>query len=326
MLNRRRFLQWTGVVAAGSALRPTVAWSRPQGGLTSLQRLTISPTMTALIGEGGNSLVALTDAGPILIDTKLGYVGGALLDQVRKIATTGPSLLINTHHHGDHIGGNWAFASTPDRIAQANLKPRVRSTVEGKVKGSITAKANELARSGHDADAAELHRIAEKLDAASFMPTRDFRDQQELDHGGRKLILRHFGPGHTDNDTVIHFPEVNVIQTGDLVFNRGYPFIDRDAGADTRLWQDALRKTLQLCDDSTAVIPGHGDVGRKDMIEAQIEFFDKVRAIVQDSIAAGRSREEVTALKPDAFQGYSLENIRPLCLGAVFDELSKVAP
>jgi glyoxylase-like metal-dependent hydrolase (beta-lactamase superfamily II) len=167
-------------------------------------------------------------------------------------------------------------------------------------------------------EARELYERVTKLTADNFAPTQAIDGPHEIDLGGVKAVLRHLGAGHTDNDLVVHLPERNVLHAGDLLFHKRHPFVDRDGGADTRGWQAAARAAIELCDDRTIVVPGHGPITTVSALRAQVEYFDTAREIVREAVRAGKSRKDVAEMKPQAFAG--LEGSPAMTLAAIFDE------
>jgi cyclase len=328
MPSRRSFLIVCGVAAAASVL-PRRVLAR-QSGEVALHARHVRPNHWVITEGGGNALLIATADGPVLIDSKLATAADVLVN-VTAAALEGasiapphvPRLLINTHHHADHIGGNFIFDPRPQIIAQANLRPRVESTLNERVRPALAQRAASLRNAGDQERADALALRAHKLTTADFAPDRAFETELTVEHGGAKFELRHFGPGHTDNDAVIFIPHANILHAGDLVFHRWHPFIDLAAGATTVGWQNSLRQALKLCNDQTLVIPGHGETADRAAIQRQIDYFDTLRAVVKQAIDQGRTREQVAALDPPEFTDFQDVRLRPVALGAMHDELTR---
>lgn len=156
---------------------------------------------------------------------------------------------------------------------------------------------------------------------ALFMPTASFSADRTIDVGGVKVVLKHLGKGHTDNDTLVHLPDLNVLHTGDLLFHKVYPYIDGEGGGNTKAWQETLTKVLALCDDKTKIVPGHGELCDKKAVADQIEYFDKMRDWVRKQIKAGKPRKEIVESNPEPYDKYNVPWIRPITLGGIHDEL-----
>lgn len=280
------------------------------------------------IGEGGNSL-ALFDGGQwLLVDTKnAGYAdtlkreAGALTPQKATLAR-----VINTHHHMDHTGGNYAFAPDVPIAAYSKAIPRVRDQVE-RYKERLKGVPASLAKSDKPGAAAVLAEVehlfadVEKLTPERFVPSESIDRDTEITLGNRRLALKHFGPGHTDNDMIVHVPELNLIHTGDLLFMGRHPVMDVRGGATSAGWLESLAKLIPMCNEKTVVIPGHGEITDVSGLKTQVRYFEAVRSIVKKAMDNGRTRDEVLALPIDGFKDYGPPQGRNGVLQAVYDEL-----
>jgi glyoxylase-like metal-dependent hydrolase (beta-lactamase superfamily II) len=320
-------------LAAGSALPGHVR--------AALVRATLNLDSTPIPGvagahyigsleQGGNVLALATDAGPLVVDAKFAHTAADLLSDIKSLVSAPPALLINTHHHADHSGGNWIFKSPENRaqiIAHKNHKPRLAGNLE-RYAGQAEGHVEELKK--ESADQARV-KVAEatlvkikSLKADSFAATKEVADGATvIDHGGLRIELYHYGPGHTDNDLVVFIPKHNILHMGDLLFHEVHPFIDRGAKANTRGWQNSVREAMKLGDDKTIVIPGHGALTDKRALPKQIDYFDQLRLIVETAIREGESKEAVTQMKPEVFRGRGFEMLRGMALGAMYDEVSE---
>lgn len=324
-VSRRMFLTALGVGATATLL-PARALAMVRRPPANFQVEELADGTWAIMEQGGNVLLAQTDDGPVMIDAKLAGVGRDLFDLVRKTAGKAPTTLINTHHHGDHTGGNWAFSDHAKFIAHRNLSPRLNDMMD-RFRTEANRAADEDVQEAAEGD--EKTRAQQTLDelknlsVEDFAPDQEFIDQLTLKIGGRTFELRHYGNGHTDNDAVIFMPEENIIHMGDLLFNNLWPFIDRSARADTRGWQRSLEESLKLTNDDTKVVPGHGNIARHFAIRSQISFFHNLREVVSTSIRAGLSKEQVAALEPAQFAEMGFTQIRPRTLTAMYEEIEQ---
>lgn len=291
-ISRRAFSAALAAAAGGAFLAPgpLLRAARAQG-QEALAIRVVAPGVSVITGRGGNSLVAAGDGGSVLIDSKLPDTGPALRVMAENVGVP-LGAVINTHHHGDHTGGNPAF--TPDVPVHAHpaCAERVRAQVAGR---------------GDD--------------PKPFLPTREAGPDTTLTVAGVTAKLRHAGAGHTDNDLYVFLPEQNVLHTGDLVFHNMHPFIDRPAGATTEGWIRSCEAMLELCDDQTVVIPGHGEVGGKDAIERQILYFEAVRGAIGEIVDAGGPRADAGRVRLTLFEGMGFERLRARAMEAVYDEM-----
>lgn len=230
-MKRRSFLQ-SSALLAGATLIPQQAWLRncllPAGELTPIRR-----NISFYTERGGTIVSLLTPEHSVIVDTQFPEQAGNLWDIMKATNAKPLDMLINTHHHGDHTSGNIAF------------------------KGMVTthvAHANSLANQ---------ERVAKERDqlAETLLPTTTFTDKFTQKVGDETVSLHYFGPAHTNGDAMVHFEEANVVHTGDLMFNRRFPYVDKSAGADIGSWIDVLRKARRTFDKDTFYVFGHSGEG-----------------------------------------------------------------
>jgi glyoxylase-like metal-dependent hydrolase (beta-lactamase superfamily II) len=206
----------------------------------------------------------------VVIDTQFKEQSENFIGKVKETTDRQFDLLINTHHHGDHTGGNIAF--------------------KGMVK-------NHLAHANSKANQMRVAKAREQEDGQLY-PVETFENNWSKKVGGETVTLRYFGPAHTDGDAIIHFENANVAHMGDLMFNRRFPYIDKTAGASIENWIDVLGKARKTFDKDTLFIFGHAgegfDVtGGLDDLKAMQNFLKKLLKFTKKSIKAGKSQEEL---------------------------------
>lgn len=349
MISRRHFVASSAGWLAGSALLALPAGARPArplrpraGDPEFYEWKELAPNLFAGLnrtGEnfdlvGGNSVLAVAAGAGLLIDTKQAVLGPSLLREVLA-RTGGLARAINTHHHFDHAGGNHALhaAGIPisahpravDRLKPTSAADGMIAQLDAKVKALEASDLPGAKAAG--ADAAKFRDHLADVPPQAWVPTDIIGADATLSLAGRKVEVRWFGGGHTDNDLVIRFPDVNVVVTGDLVFNGLHAYYDASADANTARWQKSLRAVEGLCNATTTVVPGHGAVGNVESIRAQITYFDRMREYVAAAMKAGKTREEIVKMEgPDAYKGYALKMALGYLLGGLFDEMSPPKP
>ena len=131
---------------------------------------------------------------------------------------------------------------------------------------------------------------------AGAIPSTVFKDEHTLHINNSTLMLKHYLPAHTDSDISVHFPEADILHTGDTFWNRDYPFIltcwtGGSIDGQIRAADGNIAKTTS----KTIVIPGHGAVGGK----ADLILFRDVLVDIRDKVAAlkkqGKPLPEVIA-------------------------------
>ena len=231
-----------------------------------------------LVGAGGNIGVSAGEEGVFIIDDQFAPLTDKITAAIKEISDKPVKFVINTHWHGDHSGGNENFGKAGSVIMAHDNVHRRMSTDQF------------IAR--FDAEVPAAPKVAQ--------PVVTFNDELGLHLNGDNVRAHHISHAHTDGDSIIHFPESNVIHMGDTFFNGGYPFIDISSGGNVKGVIKAAKKALQLANDDTQIIPGHGALSNKQGLQAYHDMLIQVRDLVKAEIDAGKSLEEATAAKPTA--------------------------
>ncbi|RFZ83386.1 MBL fold metallo-hydrolase [Mucilaginibacter terrenus] len=249
--------------------------------------------------KGGTIAWLVNKEGIVVVDAQFPDTAPHLIAEMQKKSDKPFQWLINTHHHGDHTSGNIAFKGLVKKVAaHAN---------------SLTNQKNAAAKGGND--------------DKQLYPDTTFTDKWKIKHGDESIAAHYFGTGHTNGDAMIHFEHANIVHTGDLVFNRMYPYIDRSAGASCKHWPLALESSLKTFDSKTQYVFGHAFdpvkvTGTAEDLKLMQDFLVKLVAYVESSIKAGKTKEEILAAKSipgvTEFQGGGIER----GLTAAYEELT----
>lgn len=223
---------------------------------------------------GGNIAVSTGEDGTVMIDDSMPPLNEKLLAAVASITTDDVDFVINTHIHGDHTGGNVQMTEAGAHIvAHENIRKRMleqgRKTEEG----------------------------TEPYPAAA-LPVITFSEEMSFHLNGLHANVIHLMHAHTDGDAMIHYPDVNVIHTGDALFNGVFPFIDLDSGGSVDGYIAAQEKIAAMADDATKIIPGHGPLGNKADVEAMVAMLKDAKEIVGKHVADGKTADEIVAEEP----------------------------
>lgn len=276
---------------------------------------------------GANSVLVLGKEEALLIDAKYVACGPSLRKEAESFGRPLKRVIL-THHHPDHTGG--AFAFTPDIpvVGHSQCKARVLAQLPRyaeSLDGSLTAiakVAGEPTKSVLEEGQKIKARFAE-MKAEQFAPTQTIDADTNLEVGGIKLQVRVFGSAHTDNDLVVHLPELNVLVVGGLVVGKLHAYLDRPGGGTVAGWLDTLTKLSGMCNDKTVIIPANGDPAGPDSLRQQAEYLTALRGYVLDAVKAGKVRDEVVkAAIPPAYESFALPAVYALTMGAIFDELT----
>lgn len=332
-LSRREFAFLTSSLAAGALLGPRLAGATPsvrslRSAGTYFEWKPVGANAWAGIGEGGNTLVVASKGELVLVDTKFAAFAAGLRREAEGLVSESKhalKLVINTHHHGDHSGGNLAFSVDTPILAQEKAKPRIEAQLD-RYKQQVKSGATQLARSEKPEakslfdDATKLAEKLEELKASQFTPSQTFGAEHETKIGDVAVQLRHYGTGHTDNDAIVYLPSLNVMHAGDLLFNKIHPVMDVSAGSNSAGWIESVKKAAALCNDKTVVVPGHGAITDKAGLLGQITYFETVRKAVKEAVDAGKAKEEVIKLKIEALKDYDNNRLTTV-LGVIFEEI-----
>jgi glyoxylase-like metal-dependent hydrolase (beta-lactamase superfamily II) len=238
----------------------------------------LSGTVTMVKGQGGNIAVSAGADGVFIIDDQLKPLTDQLLAAVRKIDDRPIRFVINTHYHGDHVGGNETLGKAGSVIiAHDNIRRRMS-----------TDQFNHFFNDTTPAYPAES------------LPVVTFNDRVSLHLNGESVAVHHVPRGHTDGDSIVHFPVSNVLHMGDIFFKGLYPYIDLDGGGTIQGMIGAVELALSLADEQTKIIPGHGTLSNRAELQAYHDFLAKARDNVQALVDQGLGLEQAIAAQPTA--------------------------
>lgn len=338
-VSRREFMQVAGLgmgsmlALSGQARAAGAGWMMRQNAVdTYFEWKRVTEGVHAAFGEGGNALLIVGPRDAALIDAKNAGYGETLFREANILAGAATlRLLINTHHHGDHTGGNPAFTAREGVVVMAHPKAVERIAAMSLDRAMNGANAALKTLEGSDKPAAKKviedvkKFVASSPTAKSFTPTRPFDvpagQSRGLPIAGETLEIIHAGAGHTDNDLILMLKRHNVVHTGDLVFNNIWPYVDRSGGASIAGWIKSLEKLMDVCDDRTVVVPGHGEITNKKGVKAQLEFFQNVRGLAEAAVKEGKSKDEFLKVTPEEYKDFGKPEFRTITLGGVYDDV-----
>ncbi|GAA2712264.1 MBL fold metallo-hydrolase [Micromonospora olivasterospora] len=233
-----------------------------------------------------NVTLVVGDGGALVVDTLSTAGQAAELAAAARAVTPHPLTVVNTHHHFDHCFGNATLAADPARpvyaheAAAAWLRERP---------DELRRAAVEEVRDGRPELAAEL------AETTLLAPTHTVRLETTLDVGGRRVVLRHPGHGHTDADLVVHVPDADVLVAGDLVEESGPPAFEESYPLQ---WPDAVADLLRLTGPGTVVVPGHGELVEPEFVRAQHAQLAELAWLIRAGHTAGAPPERIAAEAP----------------------------
>ncbi len=265
-----------GALAALTSFATSLAFAQEQE--VEYIPTALSSTVTMIKGRGGNIAVSSGEDGVFIIDDQIQPLTEQLLAAIRKVSDRPIRFVINTHYHGDHVGGNETLGKSGSVIiAHDKLRERMTSDQFNHFWNETTP--------------------AWPKDS---LPVVTFNDRVTLHFNGESVEVIHVPRGHTDGDSIVHFRQSNVIHMGDILFNGLYPFIDLDGGGTIQGMIGAVETGISLADEETQVIAGHGPMSNLEGLKEYHAFLVKARDNVQALIDQGMSLEQAIEAKPTA--------------------------
>lgn len=328
-LSRRDFTLRLSAALGGLALpHHLLADHAGRQASTLFQWTPVSDRVRVATGGGGNAILVLGGRGGLVSDGKNFGLGRTLRREAESWGVR-VTRFVNTHHHGDHSGGNSAFLDAW-KVAHAHAAPRIRATAQARLEGARESLGEladrmeaEAAPSAAVADILATRDAVAALTADDFVPDQTFDTRIVVEMEDQAVEVTWVSPGHTDGDAFVYVPGDNVLHCGDLFFNGRHPYVDDSAGATPAGWIRCVDAMLGVCDERTVVVPGHGEITDRAGLEGQKRYFQRLQAMVETAVAEGRTRDEVTALAPEDLAAMvGAERHLPRNLGIVYDEVT----
>ncbi len=229
-----------------------------------IKTIPVKDNIYMLMGMGGNIGVLGGEDGFIIVDDQFEPLADKIKAALAQIDDREVVFAINTHFHYDHADGNKAFGRDGALIV-----------------------AHENGRKYHLKDEfIEVPGFDTTFQAAypqEALPKITFRKNMKLHLNGQTIHIFHPGNAHTDTDVIVYFEESNVFHMGDVFVRYGIPYVDEDHGGSVKGMIAAANKVIAMSNPNTIIIPGHGDLAKRQDL---IEFRDKLQIIV-DRVAVG---------------------------------------
>ena len=257
-------------------------WAMPVAAQTDFSAVEIrsekvADGIYALTGSGGTMGLCVGRDGAYLIDDQFAPLTPRILDAIKAITSEPVRFVINTHHHGDHTGGNENMGKEGALIV---AHENVRRRLAGEALPEVVGPEVEPAPIG-------------------ALPVVTFTDAVTFHWNHEEIRVFFVGPAHTDGDSIIHFVKADVFHMGDTVFNGSYPYIDVSAGGRIEGVIAAVDRVLGVAGERTRFIAGHGPpLPTRAELEAYRDMLVTVRDRVAGLMAEGKTKEEVVSAKP----------------------------
>jgi glyoxylase-like metal-dependent hydrolase (beta-lactamase superfamily II) len=249
----------------------------------------------ALYGRGGNVAFFVGPDAVLVVDSQFKELAPGIVDQIRKVTDKPIKFLLNTHHHGDHVGGNEVFRQFAMILAHDNVRKHMLAS-PAEIQKQYPARLEAARKAGNEemakyfADQIAWAKSVKVEEIAAPMLT--FDSEFRIYMGGETIQVWHTPPAHTDGDSVVYFETANVLHMGDDFFNRVIPFIDIEGGGSVTGYLKALDRVLAHVPADVKVIPGHGEVADLAALKRFRQYIADLLDSARKARAAGKSREQ----------------------------------
>jgi cyclase len=223
-----------------------------------------------LEGAGGNIGVSVGDDGILIVDDQFAPLADKIRAALKGIADKKLRFILNTHWHGDHTGGNAAFAPEAPIIAHDNVRKRM-----------ATEQKSEIFKRTTPASPREA------------LPVITFDRNLTVHFNGEEIRAIHYPHGHTDGDSVIFFTTSNVVHLGDNFFAGRFPFVDLDSGGSVEGLTKNIGEIIAKIPAGAKLIPGHGPLSTIDDLKLYHRMLEQTSGIIRERISAGKTLEQM---------------------------------
>jgi glyoxylase-like metal-dependent hydrolase (beta-lactamase superfamily II) len=233
----------------------------------------VAGTVYMLQGAGGNIGASVGADGIVVVDDQYAPLAEKIQAALKGVTDKPVRFIINTHYHGDHTGGNEYFQKQAPIIAQDNVRKRL---AEGGTAGNLGSM-----------------KVEAKPQPKGALPIITFDHDVTVHLNGEDIRALHFPSGHTDGDSIIFFPQSNVVHMGDDFVRYGFPFIDLGGGGSVIGMISACEEVIAKLPADVKVIPGHGAVSNLDDVRAYTKMLKETLAVVQKGVQQGKTLDQL---------------------------------
>ena len=301
-LDRREFVVLSALGFVGT-LGDRLVWAQAPAGAAAQPPAVpefkdVRRNVGTFTARGGTIGYLVTPDAVVMIDSQYADTAPMFLKGLQGKTARKIDLLINSHHHPDHTGGNKFMQPNVGKIVAHVNVPRLQKN-----------QATQL-----------------KTEANQAYADTTFDKDWKVNVGKETVSARYYGPGHTSGDIAITFEGANVVHMGDLMSFQRNPRADRPAGASVPNWIPVLERVVKDHSNDTVYIFGHSKAGErvtgssKDLMDLR-NYLTALVDYAKKQIAAGKSQEEIVK-GTMAIPGFEHYEGTPVALEAAVLELT----
>lgn len=225
-----------------------------------------------------NAGVLVRGRDAVLIDA------GLFADEVDRLRSyihahgAGPTHIVVTHSHWDHVLGPECFPGVP--VVQQQEGIAVFAEHHARIEHQVTEWER---RSG----------VRRETPFQTHEPDQTFTDRFELQLGDRTIELLH-APGHAPEQLVVYDRDEETLWAADMLSDIEIPFVMQSLKA----YRQTLDRLAQL--EVRVLVPGHGGPanGRaavKDRFDTDRTYLAELQRRVEAAVAAGRGAADAVS-------------------------------
>jgi len=277
------------------ARRPQLsAGSTTPAPLNDIRIVPVQGNVYLLAGAGANVTLQIGDEGVLVVDTGASGMSDRILDAIHRLTDKPIRIVLNTHGHPDHVGGNEALVKAGKWFG-------------GNAPGNFGLPIETARLIAHQNVLTHMSAPTGKQAAMPFAawPTETFfTDDKELFFNNEAIQLLHQPAAHTDGDVVVFFRRSDVVSAGDVFVTTSYPVVDEAAGGTLQGVIAGLNRIIDITipkdkeEGGTYVIPGHGRLADEADVVEYRDMVTIVRDRVQDLVRKGMTLAQVKAARP----------------------------
>jgi len=296
---RARVLSVAASLAVGAAVAAATAVAQQGQNFDNVQIETVKvrDDVYMLVGAGGNTTIHVGSDGIMVVDTQFAPLSAKILSAIRAISDAPIRYVVNTHLHGDHIGGNEAISKAGRFRAGGNVVGDLGAAATATA--VIIAHENVLKRLSADPPSGQP-----QVPFAAWPTETYITRKREFLFNDEAVQIIHEPNAHTDGDSMVFFRKSDVLATGDLFTTVMYPYIDVANGGTIDGYINALNAIMDVTvasnvnEGGTMVIPGHGRLSDEQDVVEYRNMATIVRDRIKEYVKRGMTLEQVKAKKP----------------------------